>query len=168
MTETWKEIKGAKKAYVSNMGRVKQYDKLITPYYDAEGYQRVSVRGIGRDRVHRIVARAFIPNPQRKPMVDHINNVKDDNRADNLQWVTAKENSVKAGADGLIRVKHRKRFVIGITVDGDERKALIFSSQAEAADVTGIREKDINKCLKNKRDTAGGWVFGYVGGKHEG
>lgn len=161
--ETWKPIKGSKKrAFVSDQGRIKQDGEILNPHYDAEGYQRVSVCGVGRKRIHIFVAEAFIPNPGKKPMVDHINNVKVDNRAENLQWVTAKENSVKAGKDGLIKVRRRYIPIAGIVVIAGERQTFIFSSQVEAERITGVSNKDINKCLKNKRNTAGGWTFGYL------
>lgn len=163
MNEIWKPIKGSKrKAFVSNMGNIKQNGEILEPHYDAEGYQRVSVYGVGRKRVHVYVAEAFLPNPENKPMVDHINNVKDDNRAKNLQWVTPKENAMKAGKDGLIKVRRGYKPIAGIAVIDNIKKTLIFGSQAEAERVTGVRSKDINKCLRNKRNTAGGWVFGYI------
>lgn len=164
MKEIWKPIEGSKKtAFVSNLGRIKQSGEILEPHLDAEGYKRVSVAGVGRKRVHTFVAEAFIPNPKSKGMVDHINNKKDDNRVSNLQWVTAKENSVKAGKDGLIKVRRSHIPIAGIAVLDGKRKAVIFGSQAEAERVTGISNKDINKCLRNKRNTAGGWVFGYIG-----
>ena len=72
---------------VSNLGRVKCNGEIVEPYID-KGYLRINFI-----KIHRAVAEMFIPNPENKPYVDHINTDRYDNRAENLRWVTAKENS---------------------------------------------------------------------------
>ena len=96
MEEIWKDIKGLNNYFVSNLGRVKFGDFIKSQNKTKTGYLRVYIGVNGKRkifRVHRLVAEAFIPNPENKPCVDHINCVRDDNRLCNLRWVTHKENN---------------------------------------------------------------------------
>ncbi len=81
--------------------------KPLKPYLDKWGYLTVKLRKEGRTLgrfVHRLVADAFIPNPERKPQVNHKNGTKHDSRADNLEWVTGQENFHHAIKSGLVQV----------------------------------------------------------------
>ena len=71
---------------VSNLGRVKCNGEIVEPYMNGKYLY------IGTFFIHRAVAELFIPNPENKPQVDHINTDRLDNRAENLRWVTHKEN----------------------------------------------------------------------------
>jgi hypothetical protein len=100
MKEEWLNVKGFEGLYmVSSLGRVKsiryERNKLLSSCIDNLGYMIVGLcdSGIQRtSRVHRLVALAFIPNPENKPMVNHIDEVKSNNNVGNLEWATAKEN----------------------------------------------------------------------------
>lgn len=99
IAEVWKDIQGYEGLYqVSNLGRVKSLrrSKIRKLYKDDKGYFRVTLKKKGKSKnfqIHRLVATAFIPNPENKPEVDHINTIRTDNRVQNLRWVTSSENS---------------------------------------------------------------------------
>ena len=99
MKELLVDICGFEGLYqISNQGRVFSVKKKIFIKLDEnnqQGYQVVKLCKNGKRykfRVHRLVAEAFIPNPENKPCVDHINTIRNDNRVENLRWVTYKEN----------------------------------------------------------------------------
>ena len=110
--EIWKSIRDYENLYeVSNMGRVRSLDRenidstgrkrhfkgtILKQSKDTSNYLIVGLTKNGKTkifRVHRLVAEAFIPNPDNKPCIDHINTIRDDNRVENLRWVTYKENN---------------------------------------------------------------------------
>lgn len=97
--EIWKPIKDYEGYYeVSNYGRVKSIGnrgRILKPKKGNNRYYYVILSKNGKPqtkRIHRLVAEAFIPNPDNKPYVDHINTDRNDNRVENLRWVTHKEN----------------------------------------------------------------------------
>ena len=101
--EIWKPIKDYEGLYeISNLGRVKSLnysrtgkEQILKPQKRKNGYLGVILCYKNTQKqvnIHRLVAEAFIPNPENKPYVDHINTDKLDNRACNLRWVTQKEN----------------------------------------------------------------------------
>lgn len=78
------------KLYVSNYGNIKINDKIVKPYKTKGSPQYYKIFGSG---VHKLVAKLFIPNPEKKPCVEHINANSLDNRVENLRWATVKENN---------------------------------------------------------------------------
>lgn len=74
---------------------------IMKPFTDKRGYHRVKLLG-KTCKVHRLVATVFIPNPENKPTVNHINGIKTDNRVENLEWATFSENTQHAYDSGLM------------------------------------------------------------------
>lgn len=99
--EIFKQIDGYEDYEVSTWGRVfnKRTGNFLTPYHRHKGYLRVGLKnskGIKHFKVHRLVAKAFIPNPENKPQVNHIDGNPGNNSVTNLERVTNKENREKA------------------------------------------------------------------------
>lgn len=109
--EIWKSIPNYENYYVSNLGNIKRNNKLLKQWnltkklYKNYSYKCVSLSKNGivkKFLVHRLVASSFVNNPLLKSFVNHINCNSIDNRAENLEWVTNKENLIHASKNGLM------------------------------------------------------------------
>lgn len=104
MEEQWKDILGFD-YQVSNHSRIRhKKDGFVLSYTSKKHYPAVTlIRGKDRNyrTIHRLVGEAWIPNPEGKPQINHLNGIKTDNRIENLEWVTVSENRRHALATGL-------------------------------------------------------------------
>jgi len=113
VNETWKDIKDYKNLYmVSNNGSIKSlkrntaHERILKPRKDRGGYLYVGLLKNGKTKyckIHRLVAEAFIPNPENKYSVNHIDGNKTNNKVENLEWATRSEQMIHAYKLGLIK-----------------------------------------------------------------
>lgn len=163
--EEWKAVKGFEGKYeVSNIGRVRSLlgrQPRIMGQPISLGYCMINL-----DRkptgVHRLVAEAFIPNPDNKPFVNHLNGDKKDNFAINLEWVTPQENITHAIETGLSAVPSRRKRVAQYDMDGQfiaEYESIIAATKAMNA--IG-QHGNLRKVCKGERSHFCGFIWKFV------
>ena len=181
MEEVWKDIKGYEDRYrISNMGHVlslskthktkvfnkaivetKKSPKILKGSKDKDGYLMVYL-GNGKEqkrfKVHRLVAETFIPKIDGKTFINHKNGIKDDNRADNLEWCTNAENLYHAHHT----IRHDKPYynqkvILCIGSDYTEE----YKSITEAAKAIGVSKQAISMCLRGQTKKCCGYKWRY-------
>ena len=187
MEEIWKDISGYERYYqVSNLGRVRSLNRVVNnPHVgnikligkiklcpqNSFGYPIVLLHRNGKQsikKVHRLVAQAFIQNIDNKPYINHIDGDKANNKVDNLEWRTAKENVIHAISKGLTDptkgklsgIKHHLNKGVS-QYDLNNNLIQSFYSITEAHNETGVSKSGIIFVCKGERKTAGGYKWKY-------
>ena len=162
MGEIWKDIPGYEGNYqVSNQGRVRnsRSQKVLKPKMLRAGYYQYTLSLQGRSfhrLAHRLVAQAFIPNPESKPQINHKNGQKTDNRVENIEWCTGRENQL-----------HRYKILghnggparpVVCTTTGE-----IFPSAKAAADALGLTRSAVSQVCGGHRNQTNKLKFKFKG-----
>ena len=164
MEEIWKDIEGYEGLYqVSNMGRVRSLRRniILKSKRETNEYERVvlSTNNIPKlYSIHRLVAMAFIPNPNNYPIVNHKDEDRTNNRVDNLEWCTQKYN-VNYGTGIAKRARSQSKKVLQFKPDGTFVKE--WKSINDIERITGYSSGHISRCCRNIRKTAYGYLWKY-------
>lgn len=160
-TELWKDINGYEGLYqVSNFGNIKSRNKkLLKPALNKSGYYMVNLfkHNIGKSHyIHRLVAEAFISNPSNLPYVNHKDENKLNNSADNLEWCSFNYNCNYGTRNQRLAEKHN---VAVAQYDTKGNLLNVFKSQSAAAEAVGGNQQNISSCCRGKQKTHRGFVF---------
>lgn len=174
----WKDIPGFEGLYkVNNNGVVVKYDteyfsgckasvnrirkSFTVKQFNTNGYNRLPLCVEGRQRLyltHRLIALAFIPNPENKGYVNHINGIKTDNRVENLEWCTSSENQQHAWDAGLRTMTEKMINCRPIRCLNND---MVFQSITAASKYLNISAGSICQVCKGQRKTVKNYVFKY-------
>lgn len=178
--EIWRDIPGYEGKYqVSNFGRVRsvarwiyrdcrgfprfQKSRVLYQHANKDGYKTVSLMNGNIHKthlVHRLVAKVFIPNDNFELDINHIDGVKDNNRVDNLEWCTRKENMRHAFAMGLVGYNNpSNKKKVRIFKDGFEK---VFECIEYAARFIKISPSSVSRACSGERPHAGGYKCEFV------
>lgn len=163
LPKTAVKIKGSKNHWIDINGEVYALNRKGCLFKKAQfivhGYKYCGINYIGKGvvskRVHRLVAEAFIPNPNNYNIVGHKNNIKSDNRVENLYWTTTSENTKKAFDDGLAKnakgAEDNQSIPVLMFCTKTNKLINSFGSISEASRETGIDKTTISRQARYKR-----------------
>ena len=175
MNETWKDVMGYEGLYqVSDLGRVRSLKfgkvRILKPGFNSSKYLLVALYLNGKTRnisVHRLVAEAFIPNPLNLPQVNHKDEDKTNNAADNLEWCTAEYNTNYGTCQARRSAKLKGKFVNGpcskavLQYDKVGNFVREWPSAIEVQRQTGFAYGNISRCCLGKYKSAYGYIWKY-------
>ncbi len=168
--EVWKPVVGYEGLYeVSNFGRVRKLEYRLMSGHNHKGYVRVNLTKDGEKKsvfVHRLVAEAFLPNPDSYPIINHKDERPGNNRVDNLEWCDHKHNA-NWGTNKERISAHSKNKSAVVAVDIETGEEVIYPSVAAAGKaLTGkyVGGSSISEAASGKRKTAYGKIWRYVKG----
>lgn len=171
--EMWKPVVGYEGVYeVSNCGNVRRVGgNVMKQHKTSFGYLALTLCKNGKVKTfqaHRLVAMAFVPNPNGKPFVNHLDEDKANNRADNLEWVTSAENNSygtapQRTAETLREYYKTHPYAVAKSVRCVET-GIVYPTITQAGRELGINFKNISACLRGEpcRPTAGGYHWELV------
>lgn len=166
--EEWKDIKNYEGLYqISSLGNVKSLarnttkGKILVKNLDKDGYQKVTLSKLGFHKqfsVHKLVAIAFIPNPNNFKEINHIDEDKTNNSINNLEWCTSKYN-IHHGTCINRRSSNRKIEIVQYDLQGNFIKK--WNGAVDVEKALNISRKQISACLKGKHKSASGFIWKY-------
>ena len=182
MCEIWKDVIGYEGLYqVSSLGKVKSLareskrntfkEKILNPHLDGRGYPFVALyrNNVPKQiKVHKLVATAFLDNPENKPTVNHIDEDKTNNTAENLEWATFKENAnhgtrnqriASANRENHNRCAKQRKPVDQYDINGYFMNT--WNSASAVADFFKINRSEITQCCKGKRKQCKNYFWKY-------
>lgn len=155
ISEEWRDIKDFEGYQVSNLGRVKRLDKETKQYPDKDGYMIVFLYKNNKSKskkVHRLVAQAFIPNPNNYPIINHKDNKPDNNAVNNLEWCTYHYNNTY-GSHQERQSESHKQYYIAIYPEG---KTVRFHGLDEVAEYFNVAKGSASHWVNGTRKNNNG------------
>ena len=181
MKEIYLDIKGYEGTYtVSNLGQIKNVktNRILKQRKNKYGYMQIGLYKDGKAKtylVHRLVLETFKTNVDNKPQINHINEIKTDNRLVNLEYMTAKENSNHGSRTARSTETRRNNGYFDKLVKNNNLNSpkkvfcittgKVYESAHEAARDLNLNNSTITQCCKGKRPQHKGYKFEYYNGK---